>query len=134
MPPHILKQAIERYVLIPGKNFLPKAAELVEIARAIVDTAKSDARKHPTDIDGYTKWFNETFTFAKARVVHKKHEPGDDSEKPVRMVDLESPFLASEHASPLTDAEIRTMPEWIIKMGITIGDLDADHCARIRSA
>jgi len=36
IPPDILARAIERYVKIPGNNFLPKAAQLIEIARSIV--------------------------------------------------------------------------------------------------
>lgn len=135
MPPHVLKQSIERYVLIPGKNFLPKAAELVEIARAIVDTAKATDRNHPTDVEGYAQWFNENHKFAKERVVHKKLEDDDDpNAEPVKMIDLESQFLASKNAPPLTDAEIRKMPQWIINLGIAIEDLDAEHCARIRAA
>lgn len=135
MPPHILKQSIERYVLIPGKNFLPKAAELVEIARAIVDTAKATDRKNPTDVEGYAQWFNENHKFAKARIVHKMREDDEDpTAEPVKMIDLDSPFLASKNAPPLTDAEIRKMPQWIINLGISIGDLDANHCKRIRAA
>lgn len=135
MPPHVLKQSIERYVVIPGKNFLPKAAELVEIARSIIEREQSNQRKHPTDLDGYVQWFNENHTFARARIVLKKKEPGDDPDAPPeRLMDIEPRYQPSPAAPPLTDEEIRKMPPWIISMGITIGDLDADHCARIRSA
>jgi len=135
MPPHVLKQSIERYVLIPGKNFLPKAAELVEIARAIIDRKQSESRTHPTDVEGYAAWFNENFKFAQARVVMKKRDNDDDLDAdPVKTIDFVNRPLQPKLAPPLTDAEIRKMPQWIINMGVTIGDLDAGHCARIRSA
>lgn len=135
MPPHVLKQAIERYVLIPGKNFLPKAAELVEIARAIIDRKQSESRTHPTDVEGYAAWFNENFKFAQARVVMKKRDNDDDHDAdPVKTIDFVNKPLQEKLAPPLTDAEIRKMPQWIINMGVTIGDLDAGHCARIRAA
>ena len=135
MPPHILKQSIERYVLIPGKNFLPKAAELVEIARSIIDRKQSESRAHPTDVEGYAAWFNENFKFAQARIVMKKRDNDDDPDAdPVKTIDFVNRPLATNSAPPLTDAEIRKMPQWIINLGIAIEDLDADYCARIRSA
>ena len=135
MPPHILKQSIERYVLIPGKNFLPKAAELVEIARSIIDRKQSESRTHPTDVEGYAAWFNENFKFAQARIVMKKRDNDDDPDAdPVKTIDFVNRPLAKNSAPPLTDAEIRKMPQWIINLGIAIEDLDADYCARIRSA
>lgn len=135
MPPHILKQSIERYALIPGKNFLPKAAELVEIARSIIDRKQSESRAHPTDVEGYAAWFNENFKFAQARVVMKKRDNDDDpGADPVKTIDFLNKPLQEKLAPPLTDAEIRKMPPWIINMGVTIGDLDAGHCARIRAA
>jgi hypothetical protein len=129
MPPHILKQTIERYVLIPGRNFLPKAAELVEIGRSIVDESK-EGIGNPHNVPDYVEWFNRKFTFAEARIVTSK--PDDDG-KTVDSVDIVPRHASTKpFAKPLTDDEIRKMPPWIISMGITIGDLDADHCARIR--
>lgn len=40
MPPDILAKAIDRYVKIPGSVFLPKAAQLVEIGRALCTPAR----------------------------------------------------------------------------------------------
>lgn len=132
MPPDVLQQAVERYVRIPGKNFLPKASELVDIGKAIISE-----RLKPENRGAYGS--PEFLAQANARLTRNDVEWVYDKAGNLQLRPIEKPICFDVHGNrrptgPLTDAEIRKMPAWIISLGVTVGDLDAEHCARIRAA
>ncbi len=121
IPTDYLERAAKDWAL--KSPYMPKASELIELAQSYVSRATNaddgygsqaylDRRNHSMERND-CEWFYDAGGNMQLRKRGGENKP---------------------FAQPLTDAEIRKMPAWIISMGVTIGDLDAEHCARVRAA
>ena len=55
IPAVILAKAIDRYVRSPNGEFLPKASQLIAIAKTMIDKP-TPAGAAPHDLNGYAEW------------------------------------------------------------------------------
>jgi len=111
--------------------YMPKASELIELAQSYV-------RQTRGTIGGYGS--QEYLDRANQNCSRTDAEWIYDMNGNMKLRSLNAPILkdmAGEKrppAGPMTNAQIRAAPDWIISLGIKVGDLDAEHCARIRAA
>lgn len=124
VPPEYLERAANEWAV--KSPYMPKASELIGLAQGYV--SRSTGPRGGYGSQEYLDRANQNCSRVDLEWIY-------DAGGNMQLRQREGyKSTEREYALPLTDAEIRKMPEWIIKMGITIGDLDADHCARIRSA
>lgn len=129
IPTDYLDRAAKDWAL--KSPYMPKASELIELAQSYVNRATNadegygsqaylDRRNHSMERND-CEWFYDAGGNMQLRLRDGyKFVPTDTHKKPMP-------------TGPLTDDEIRKMPAWIISLGVTAGDLDADYCARIRA-
>ena len=124
VPPEYLDRAAKEWA---GKSpYMPKASELIGLAQAYVGRTTG-----PRGGYGSQEYLDRANQNCSRVDLEWYYDLGGNMQLRQREGYKST---ESEYAPPLTDAEIKKMPDWIIKMGVTIGDLDPDHCARIRSA
>lgn len=59
IPAALLAKAIDRYVKSPSGEFLPKASQLIAIAKSLIPPAGSSIPgAAPHDLEGYVAWLN----------------------------------------------------------------------------
>lgn len=90
IPPAKLEMAIDRYVKIPGNNFLPRAAQLIEIAQSFARHSSGSVNQHgqPMDPDGYCKWLNAR-NFSQELGWHYYMKEHDDGRREMDKIQLE---------------------------------------------
>jgi len=90
IPPDKLEKAIERYVRIHGNNFLPRAAQLIEIAQSFGRQSSGSVNEHgqPQDWDGYCKWLNSR-NFSQALGWHYYMKEDEEGRRGMEKIQLD---------------------------------------------
>jgi len=117
MPPHLLRQAVDRWVV--QSEFMPTAAELIRLCRQI---AEADPRKAARDSHSNAQLlanrYNATMSDEHAKVMHwvvttnneLRLEPIEPSRPPASV--------------PLSRSEIAKLPAHLVSLGLANGFLE----------
>lgn len=109
--------------------YMPKASDLIGLAQGYFKPENGQGYGSQAYIDRANnnisvkdaEWFHDVGGNMQLRATYAPR-PRDMNGDPV------------PDAGPMTDAQIRSAPQWIINLGIKVGDLDADYCERVRRA